>query len=84
MQFHNNFFSFIVLFQFSFHRRTSGGIFLTLLKNRYVTKEQNKWIFAVENELMKKKAKEQQQRMKELRQKEVTDLRLKLKEKDNE
>jgi len=38
--------------------RTSGGVFLALLKNRYATKEQSKWIFAVENELTKKKAKE--------------------------
>ncbi|KAL9978558.1 hypothetical protein ACROYT_G016090 [Oculina patagonica] len=65
-------------------RRTSGGIFLTLLKNRYVTKEQSKWIFAVENELAKQKAKEHQQKMKELHKKEVTDLRLKLKQKDND
>ena len=38
----------------------------------------------MENELIKKKAKEQQQRMKERHKKEVTDLRLKLKQKDNE
>jgi len=67
---------------FVLHRRTSGGVFLALLKNRYVTKEQSKWIFAVENELMKKKAKEQQQRMKERHKKEVTDLRLKLKQQE--
>ena len=75
---------FIGLFLIFFHRRTSGGIFLTLLKNRYTTKEQSKWIFAIENEFNKKKAKEQQQRMKELRKKEVTDLRLKLKQRDDE
>lgn len=57
---------------------------MALLKNRYVTKEQSKWIFAVENELAKQKAKEHQQKMKELHKKEVTDLRLKLKQKDND
>ena len=66
------------------HRRTSGGVFLTLLKSRYVTKEQSKWIFAIENELLKKKAKEQQQRMKERQKQDVTDLRLKLQQQDKE
>ena len=55
-----------------------------LLKNRYVTKEQSKWIFAIENELVKKKAKEQQQRLKERHKKDVTDLRVKLKQQDKE
>jgi len=49
-----------------------------------VTKEQSKWIFAIENEFIKKKAKEQQQRMKERHKKEVTDLRLKLKQSDKD
>lgn len=53
-----------------------------LLKHKYVTKEQSKWIFALENELLKKKAKEQQQRIKELHKKNVADLRLKLKDRD--
>ena len=55
-----------------------------LLKHRYVTKEQSKWIFALENEMLKKKAKEEQQRMKELQTKNVADLRLKLIERDKE
>ena len=71
-------------FVFCFCRRTSGGVFLVLLKHKYVTKEQSKWIFAVENELFKKKAKQEQQRMKELHKRNVADLRLKLKERDNE
>ena len=57
-------------------------MFLALLKHRYVDKEQSKWIFAIENEIVKKKAKENQQRMKEFHKRNVTDLRLKLKERD--
>lgn len=57
---------------------------MAILKERYVTKEQNKWIFAVENEICKRKAKEQQQRLKELQRKEVEDLRMKLKQRDQE
>ena len=74
----------IKCFGFSFYRRTSGGVFLSLLKHRYVTKEQSKWIFAIENEISKKKAKEEQQRMTEFKKKPVSDLRLKLKERDKE
>lgn len=55
---------------------------MALLKNRYVTKEQSKWIFAIENEISKRKAKEEQQRMAEFSKKTVSDLRLKLKERD--
>lgn len=65
-------------------RRTSGGVFLTILKDRYVTKEQNKWIFAVENEINKKKAKEQQQRLKEVQRKDIEDLKMKLKQRDQD
>ncbi|XP_067054984.1 uncharacterized protein [Acropora muricata] len=65
-------------------RRTSGGVFLVLLKHRYVTKEQEKWIFALENEIVKRKAKEEKQRLKELHIKNVSDLRLKLRERDKE
>ena len=57
---------------------------MSLLKHRYVTKEQSKWIFAIENEISKKKAKEEQQRMTEFKKKTVSDLRLKLKERDKE
>lgn len=74
----------IKCFGFSLYRRTSGGVFLSLLKHRYVTKEQSKWIFAIENEISKKKAKEEQQRMTEFKNKTVSDLRLKLKERDKE
>lgn len=74
----------IKCFGFSLYRRTSGGVFLSLLKHRYVTKEQSKWIFAIENEISKKKAKEEQQRMTEFKKKTVSDLRLKLKERDKE
>lgn len=74
----------IKCFAFSLYRRTSGGVFLSLLKHRYVTKEQSKWIFAIENEISKKKAKEEQQRMTEFKKKTVSDLRLKLKERDKE
>ena len=55
-----------------------------LLKHRYVTKEQEKWIFALENEIVKRKAKEEKQRLKELHIKNVSDLRLKLRERDKE
>ncbi|XP_068684076.1 phosphorylated adapter RNA export protein-like [Montipora foliosa] len=65
-------------------RRTSGGVFLVLLKHRYVTKEQEKWIFSLENEIAKKKAKEEQKRIKEFNMKNIADLRLKLQERENE
>lgn len=74
----------IKCFAFSLYRRTSGGVFLSLLKHRYVTKEQSKWIFAIENEISKKKAKEEQQRMTEFKKKTVSDLRLKLKERERD
>lgn len=57
---------------------------MAILKDRYVSKEQNKWIFAVENEINKKKAKEQQQRLKEVQRKDIEDLRMILKRKDQE
>ena len=55
-----------------------------LLKHRYVTKEQEKWIFSLENEIAKRKAKEEQKRIKEFNMKNIADLRLKLKERENE
>ena len=59
-------------------------MFLVLLKHRYVTKEQEKWIFSLENEIAKKKAKEEQKRIKEFNMKNIADLRLKLQERENE
>ncbi|XP_031553052.1 phosphorylated adapter RNA export protein-like [Actinia tenebrosa] len=63
-------------------RRTSGGIFIYLLKSKgYATKEQLKEIFAVEREKAKQLIKEQKKRDKELREQGINDLRQKLAEK---
>ena len=46
-----------------------------LLKHRHVTKEQENWIFSLENEIAKKKAKKEQKRIKEFNMKNIDDLR---------
>ena len=55
---------------------------MTLLKHRYIDKEQTKWIFAVENEIAKQKAKAKQQETNELHRRDVLDLRKKLQERE--